>query len=91
MFGEDSNLENVINQEINEFRKQRDTNKAIQERNKAIKERESIRSLCNELRSQRDLANSKLAEVLREKVEMTKQRLSDLKQISFLEYEHFLL
>lgn len=56
------------------------------ERERVVNERESIRALCGELRAQRDKAISELAEAIRDADEMKKLRVSDLKQIEFLEY-----
>lgn len=77
-----SELTGVI-KELNLAKKRRDW--AFIERDKILRERESIRSLCDELRHQRDKSISELAESLRESDELKKQKAMAIKQIQMLE------
>ncbi len=72
-----------LHKELNLAKKRRDW--AFIERDKILRERESIRSLCDELRHQRDKSISELAESLRESDELKKQKAMALKQIQMLE------
>lgn len=57
---------------------------AFSERDKIVLERESIRTLCDNMRKERDRAVSELAESLRESDAIKKQRNELLKEVKVL-------
>lgn len=57
---------------------------AFSERDKIVLERESIRSLCDRLRRERDRAVSDLAEALRDSDDIKKQRNETTKELNVL-------
>ena len=57
---------------------------AFRERDKIVLERESIRTLCDRLRKERDRAVSELAEALRDSDDIKKQRNETSKQLKVL-------
>ena len=54
---------------------------AFSERDKIVRERESMRTLCDKLRHERDNAVSKLAEALRDCDELKKQKSVTAKEL----------
>lgn len=69
-------------QEMDGAKKTRDW--AFTERDKIVRERESIRTLCDKLRHERDNAVSKLAEAIRDSEELTKQKNDTVKELKEL-------
>lgn len=59
---------------------------AFSERDKIVLERESIRTLCDRLRKERDRAVSDLAEALRDSDDIKKQRNEASKELKDLKY-----
>jgi discs large protein 5 len=59
---------------------------AFSERDKIVLERESIRTLCDRLRKERDRAVSDLAEALRDSDDIKKQRNEASKELKELKY-----
>src|SRR5699024_12039747 len=59
-------------QEVDHYKKRQDW--ALMERDKIVLERESIRTLCDKLRRERDRKVSDLAEALRESDEIKRQK-----------------
>lgn len=57
---------------------------AFSERDKIVLERESIRTLCDNMRKERDRAVSELAEALRESDAIKKQRNELMKEVKML-------
>lgn len=57
---------------------------AFSERDKIVLERESIRTLCDKLRKERDRAVSDLAEALRDSDDLKKQRNEACKELKVL-------
>lgn len=57
---------------------------AFSERDKIVLERESIRTLCDNMRKERDRAVSELAESLRESDDIKKQRNELIKEVKIL-------
>lgn len=73
--------------DLEEAKQQRDW--AFGERDKIVKERESIRTLCDKVRHERDSAVSELIDALRDSDELKRQKtdvmkeLKELKQVVF--------
>lgn len=66
-------------QEVEMAKQRRDW--AFTERDKIVRERESMRTLCDKLRHERDNAVSKLAEALRDCDELKKQKSATAKEL----------
>jgi hypothetical protein len=63
---------------------------AFSERDKIVLERESIRTLCDRLRKERDRAVSDLAEALRDSDDIKKQRNEASKELKDLKYVYLI-
>ena len=72
----------VISDSLQEVERAKDDrNWAFLERDKIVRERESIRTLCDKLRHERDKAVSKLFEAVRDSDELKKQKSDALKEL----------
>lgn len=60
---------------------------AFNERDKIVLERESIRTLCDKLRKERDRAVSDLAEALRDSDDVKRQKNETSKELKDLKFE----
>lgn len=76
-----------VNQEIEVCKKRRDW--AFSERDKIVLERESIRTLCDNLRRERDRNFSDLAEALLESDEIKRQKNEALKELKQLKEKFY--
>lgn len=70
--------------ELEEAKQLRDW--AFGERDKIVKERESIRTLCDKLRHERDSAVSELIGALRDSDELKRQKNDVMKELKELEW-----
>lgn len=68
--------------DLEEAKQQRDW--AFGERDKIVKERESIRTLCDKVRHERDSAVSELIDALRDSDELKRQKTDVMKELKEL-------